>query len=89
METDLGEEYPGGYSGSIRLILNVFSEDSNGTARGRTSCATATEQPEIDIWFELSTLHEGEAGEDGAAYEASVSDLTLELSVMWKQCDGV
>ncbi|KAK4141718.1 uncharacterized protein C8A04DRAFT_30707 [Dichotomopilus funicola] len=90
VETDLGEKYPGGYSGTINLILNVFSENTNGTqARGRTSCATATEQPEIDIRFGLSTSHEEEEGENGTAYEASVSDLTLELSVMWEQCDGL
>ncbi|KAH6621623.1 hypothetical protein B0J18DRAFT_481338 [Chaetomium sp. MPI-SDFR-AT-0129] len=89
VETDLREKYPGGYSGPISLILNVFSENTNGTAtRGRTSCATATEQPEIDIRFGLSTSHEEEEGVDGPAYEASVSDLTLELSVMWEQCDG-
>jgi hypothetical protein len=86
---DLAKRYSGVYSGVFNLTMNVFPwKDSTRTTRGRTSCATAEKQPEMEVSFWLTSSHSPVDGDDENMYRSTVSDVSVGFHVMWERCDG-
>ncbi|KAK4032674.1 hypothetical protein C8A01DRAFT_40885 [Parachaetomium inaequale] len=84
VDMDLARKYSGVYGGVFNLTMNVFpGTDSPRTTRGRTSCATAEEQPEMEVSFWLSSSHSRVDGDDGYMYRSTVSDAFELLNSEW------
>ncbi|KAK3293675.1 uncharacterized protein B0H64DRAFT_477178 [Chaetomium fimeti] len=85
---DLRSTYSGPYEDTFHLIMNVFpAEDDPRTTRASTSCATAEDQPEMEVSFSLSSSHGEVDSDDEAMYRSTVSDVRFGFHVIWGVCD--
>jgi hypothetical protein len=88
VDADLQRKYSGPYEGTFALTMNIYPrEDDPRTTRASTSCATAKEQPKMEVSFSLSSSHSQVDYDDGAMYRSTVSNVSFGLHAGWGRCD--
>lgn len=88
VDADLQRTYSGPYEGTFALTMNVFpGDDDPRTTRASTSCATAEEQPKMEVSFSLSSSHSQFDSDDGGMYRSTVSGVSFGLHVIWGWCE--